>query len=51
MIPFYGQKLNGNVAATEKELSETSRVLQLGYTPLTPAANSDQAATPVAAAQ
>ena len=51
MIPSYGQKLNGNVAATEKELSETSRVLQLDYTPLTPAANDDQAATPVAAAQ
>jgi len=51
MIPSYGQKLNGNVAATEKELSETSRVLQLDYTPLTPAATRDQAATPVATAQ
>ena len=51
IIPSYGQKLNGNVAATEKELSETSRVLQLDYTPMTPAANSAPAATPVAAAQ
>ncbi|MBZ6388191.1 MULTISPECIES: malate:quinone oxidoreductase [Pantoea] len=51
IIPSYGQKLNGNVAATEKELSETSRVLQLDYTPMTPAANSALAATPVAAAQ
>jgi malate dehydrogenase (quinone) len=51
MIPSYGQKLNGDVAATEKELSETSRVLQLDYTPLTPAATHDQAATPVATAQ
>ena len=51
MIPSYGQKLNGNVAATEKELSETSRVLQLDYTPMTPAANDAQAATPVAVAQ
>nr|MBA2817880.1 Malate:quinone oxidoreductase [Candidatus Pantoea persica] len=39
------------MAATEKELSETSRVLQLDYTPLTPEANDDQAATPVAVAQ
>ncbi|MDU6432066.1 MAG: malate:quinone oxidoreductase [Pantoea sp.] len=51
IIPSYGQKLNGNVAATEKELSETSRVLQLDYTPMTPAANSAPTATPVAAAQ
>jgi len=51
IIPSYGQKLNGNVAATEKELSETSRVLQLDYTPATPAANDAQAATPVAVAQ
>ncbi|CAX57672.1 malate dehydrogenase (quinone) [Erwinia billingiae] len=40
MIPSYGRKLNGNVAATEKELAETSRVLQLEYTP-TSAANDE----------
>jgi malate dehydrogenase (quinone) len=40
MIPSYGSKLNGNVAATEKELAETSRVLQLEYTP-TSAANDE----------
>lgn len=40
MIPSYGRKLNGNVAATEKELAETSRVLQLAYTP-TSAANDE----------
>ncbi|WP_455916759.1 malate dehydrogenase (quinone) [Pantoea agglomerans] len=40
MIPSYGSKLNGNVAATEKELAETSRVLQLAYTP-TSAANDE----------
>ncbi|PKH23761.1 malate:quinone oxidoreductase [Enterobacterales bacterium CwR94] len=33
IIPSYGSKLNGNVAATERELSETSRVLQLDYQP------------------
>ncbi|WP_034918490.1 MULTISPECIES: malate dehydrogenase (quinone) [Erwinia] len=40
MIPSYGQKLDGNTAATEKELSETSRILQLDYTPFA-AANDD----------
>lgn len=29
IIPSYGTQLNGNVEATEKELSDTSRVLQL----------------------
>ncbi|MGE9553119.1 malate dehydrogenase (quinone) [Erwinia amylovora] len=33
IIPSYGQRLNGNVAATEHELAETSRILQLDYTP------------------
>lgn len=33
IIPFYGQKLDGNVAATEHVLAETSRILQLDYTP------------------
>jgi len=41
IIPFYGQKLNGNVAATERELAETSRILQLDYTPMNPAANDE----------
>ncbi|MGB9097577.1 malate dehydrogenase (quinone) [Erwinia sp.] len=40
MIPSYGRKLNGNVAATEKELADTSRILQLDYTP-TSAANDE----------
>jgi malate dehydrogenase (quinone) len=31
IIPSYGTKLNGNVAATEQELEYTSRVLQLKY--------------------
>ena len=46
IIPFYGQKLNGNVAATEKELADTSRILQLDYAPMTSAndENSEQAA-------
>lgn len=42
MIPSYGQKLNGNVAATEKEMAETSRILQLDYTPAS-AANDEAA--------
>ncbi|WLS78798.1 malate dehydrogenase (quinone) [Erwinia pyri] len=42
MIPSYGQKLNGNVAATEKEMAETSRILQLEYTPAS-AANDEAA--------
>jgi malate dehydrogenase (quinone) len=29
IIPSYGTELNGNVAATEKELGDTSRVLML----------------------
>lgn len=29
MIPSYGQKLNGNVELTEREMSRTSRILQL----------------------
>lgn len=44
IIPSWGQKLNGNVAATEKELADTSRILQLDYTPLT-AANDEEAVT------
>jgi malate dehydrogenase (quinone) len=43
IIPFYGQKLNGNVAATERELAETSRILQLDYAPMNPAANDEPA--------
>ncbi len=31
IIPSYGTKLNGNVAATEQELEYTSRILQLKY--------------------
>jgi malate dehydrogenase (quinone) len=42
IVPSYGQKLNGNVAATEHQLAETSRVLQLDYTPFT-AANDEAA--------
>ena len=34
IIPSWGQKLNGNVAATENVLAETSRILQLDYSPL-----------------
>lgn len=41
IIPSYGMKLNGNVAATEKELAETSRILQLDYLPMTLAANDE----------
>ncbi|HBV40249.1 MAG TPA: malate dehydrogenase (quinone) [Erwinia sp.] len=37
IVPSYGQKLNGNVAATEHQLAETSRILQLDYTPFTAA--------------
>lgn len=49
MIPSYGTKLNGNVAATEKELGDTSRILQLDYTPIS-AANDEAAEAPAAAA-
>ncbi|RWR02300.1 malate:quinone oxidoreductase [[Pantoea] beijingensis] len=48
IIPSYGQQLNGNVAATERELRDTSRILQLDYTPLA-AANDDSAAPAPAA--
>ncbi|MFS2221608.1 malate:quinone oxidoreductase [Pantoea sp. B65] len=44
IIPSYGQKLNGNVAATEKVLGNTSRILQLDYTPMPSAANDDASA-------
>ncbi|WP_052130541.1 malate dehydrogenase (quinone) [Erwinia typographi] len=40
LIPSNGKKLNGNVAATEKVMAETSRILQLDYTP-TSAANDE----------
>lgn len=33
MIPSYGQKLNGDVALTESEMSRTSRILQLDPAP------------------
>lgn len=42
IIPSFGQKLNGNVAATEKELAETSRILKLDYLPVS-AANDEAA--------
>jgi len=42
LVPSYGQKLNGNISATEHELAETSRILQLDYTPMTPAAANDE---------
>ena len=45
IIPFYGQKLNGNVAATEKELAETSRILKLHYAPMDTAANDENSAS------
>ena len=44
IIPSFGQKLNGNISATEHVLAETSRILQLDYTPMTPAAANDEAA-------
>lgn len=31
IVPSYGSKLNGNVAATERELQYTSEVLGLKY--------------------
>lgn len=43
IIPSWGRKLNGDVAATEKVLAETSRILQLDYTPVTPMAANDEA--------
>ncbi len=42
MLPSYGQKLNGNVATTEHIMAETSRILQLNYSPFT-AANDEAA--------
>ncbi|GLR07653.1 malate dehydrogenase (quinone) [Mixta theicola] len=50
IIPSWGQKLNGNISATEHELAETSRVLQLDYLPMTPAAANDEASHAAAAA-
>ncbi|MCU5773804.1 malate dehydrogenase (quinone) [Erwiniaceae bacterium BAC15a-03b] len=50
IIPSYGQKLNGNVAATEKALADTSRILQLDYIPMTVAANDDARASRAKAA-
>ncbi|ARJ41739.1 malate:quinone oxidoreductase [Pantoea alhagi] len=50
MIPSYGQKLNGNISATEHELAETSRILQLDYSPMTPVAANDETSHVVAAA-
>jgi malate dehydrogenase (quinone) len=44
LIPSLGQKLNGNISATERELAETSRILQLDYKPSTPAAANDEPA-------
>lgn len=42
-IPSWGRKLNGDVTLTEKVLAETSRALQLTYTPpVTPAAANDE---------
>lgn len=45
LIPSWGQKLNGNISATEHELAETSRILELDYTPMTPAAANDESTT------
>ncbi|WP_275553367.1 malate dehydrogenase (quinone) [Mixta sp. Marseille-Q2659] len=44
LVPSYGQKLNGNISATEQVLAETSRILQLDYTPMTPIAANDESA-------
>lgn len=50
IVPSYGQKLDGNVALTDKILGETSRVLQLGdYQALMK--NAAPAAAPAAPAQ
>lgn len=43
IIPSWGRKLNGDVAATEKVLAETSRILHLDYAPVTPMAANDEA--------
>ncbi|MGC1036781.1 malate dehydrogenase (quinone) [Pantoea agglomerans] len=42
VIPSWGRKLNGDVALTEKVLAETSRILQLDYSPVTPMAANDE---------
>lgn len=42
VVPSWGRKLNGDVALTEKVLAETSRILQLKYTPVTPVAANDE---------
>lgn len=49
IIPSYGTELNGNVAATEKELGDTSRVLMLDNPqpkPVEPAPAADNASAP-----
>lgn len=52
IVPSYGQKLDGNVALTDKILGETSRVLQLGdYQALMKNAAPAAATTPAAPAQ
>ncbi|QTO54147.1 malate dehydrogenase (quinone) [Duffyella gerundensis] len=45
LIPSYGQKLSGNVAATEHVLATTSRILQLDYTLATLVANDEDSST------
>jgi malate dehydrogenase (quinone) len=50
LVPSYGQKLNGNISATEHVLAETSRILQLDYTPMTPIAANDESAQTAAVA-
>ncbi|QUG77648.1 malate dehydrogenase (quinone) [Erwinia sp. E602] len=47
IIPSWGQKLNGNVAATEKVLADTSQILQLDYAPLSAANDENSAAAAV----
>lgn len=42
VIPSWGRKLNGDVALTEKVLAETSRILHLDYSPVTPMAANDE---------
>ncbi|QLK63015.1 malate dehydrogenase (quinone) [Enterobacteriaceae bacterium Kacie_13] len=49
IIPSYGTQLNGNVAATEKELGDTSRVLMLDNPqpkPVEPAPAADNSSAP-----
>ena len=45
LIPSYGQKLSGNVAATEHVLATTSHILQLDYTLATLVANDEDSST------